>query len=90
MLHSSREEDDFIVQRIRDTIEIDLSLVITNWEFDALIILYDRDYVSNDFHSTHYFPINTSNDNHCTPFYFYGLTSHYPSTCQVVNALPHS
>lgn len=35
--------------------------------------------MSDDCHSTYYFPINKSNENCFTPFNLYGLTSHFLS-----------
>lgn len=60
------------MQSICGAVQIDLSLVITNWESDALINPSDHDSVSDDCHST---------ESHITSFYFYGLTSHYPGNC---------
>lgn len=89
LLHSSCKEDDSIMMIICKTVHVDLSLVITNWEYHALNNPSDHDSVSDDYCSNYYFPINTSNDNCFTPFDIYGLTSHYSSTCQAIGALLH-
>lgn len=90
LLHPSCEEYDSIMQSIYKTSQVDLPLVITNWEFDPLINPYDHDFVSDDCHSTYHFPMSTSNDFCFTPFDLFGSTSHYLGTCQAVEALPHS
>lgn len=75
---------------IFEIVQIDLSLLITNWESDTLIGTYDHDFFSDDCHPIYYFPISTSNDSLFTSFDLYGLTFNYPGTCQEVKALPHS
>lgn len=70
-------------------VQVDLSVVIKNWESHALINPSNHDFVSDDCHLTQYFPISTSNGCCLKLFYLYGLTSHYLGTYQAVETLLH-
>ena len=83
-------QDDSIIHIICETFQIDLSLFITNYEFDDLIIPTNHYYVSNDYHSFYHFPISTSNDSSFTSFDIFGSTFHYSDNCRVVEALQPS
>lgn len=79
--HSSCEEVGPIVQSIHKAIQIDLSLLITNWESNALINPSDHYSVSNDSHLAYHFPTSTSSESYFTSFELYGSMFHYLDIC---------
>lgn len=69
--HLSYDEVGLVVQIIHKIVENDLSLFITNWEFDALINSYDYYFVSDGCRSCYHFPTSIPNGSYFSSFHLH-------------------
>ena len=78
------------MQRISKTVPIDLPLLITSWESNALINSSNHYFLFYDCHSFYHFLTSTFNESCFTSFDLHRSTSHYSDFFRMVEALQPS